>query len=54
LLVIALGILFSAFSILVLAPFLGWQNAKSLVPKSVTTPVALGIVNTSADKLRPF
>jgi putative effector of murein hydrolase len=53
LLVIALGILFSAFSVLVLAPFLGWQNAKSLVPKSVTTPVALGIVKESSQGRAP-
>jgi putative effector of murein hydrolase len=53
LLVIALGILFSAFSVLVLAPFLGWQNAKSLVPKSVATPVALGIVKESSQGRAP-
>jgi hypothetical protein len=35
LLVVALGIAFSAFSVLLLGPFLGWREAKSLVPKSV-------------------
>jgi putative effector of murein hydrolase len=44
LLVVALGISFSAFSVLLLGPFLGWRNAESLVPKSVTTPVALAII----------
>jgi putative effector of murein hydrolase len=44
LLVVALGIAFSAFSVLLLGPFLGWREAKSLVPKSVTAPVALGII----------
>jgi putative effector of murein hydrolase len=44
LLIVALGIVFSAVSVLVLAPFLGWQEVKSLVPKSVTAPVALAII----------
>ncbi len=44
LLVVVLGISFSAFSVLLLGPFLGWREAKSLVPKSVTAPVALGII----------
>lgn len=44
LLVVALGIAFSTFSVLLLGPFIGWRDAKSLVPKSVTTPVALGII----------
>ena len=44
LLIVVVGIVFSAVSVLVLAPLLGWQEAKSLVPKSVTAPVALGIV----------
>jgi putative effector of murein hydrolase len=44
LLIVAAGIVFSALSVLLLAPFLGWQEVKSLVPKSVTAPVALGIV----------
>jgi putative effector of murein hydrolase len=44
LLVVVLGMTFSAASMLLLAPFVGWQGAKSLVPKSVTTPVAVGIV----------
>jgi putative effector of murein hydrolase len=44
LLIVIVGIAFSAVSVLLLAPVLGWQEAKSLVPKSVTAPVALGIV----------
>ena len=44
LLVVLLGIAFSAFSVLLLGPFVGWREAKSLVPKSVTAPVALGII----------
>jgi len=44
LLIVVVGIVFSAVSVLLLAPFLGWQEVKSLVPKSVTAPVALGIV----------
>jgi putative effector of murein hydrolase len=48
LLVVALGIVFSAFSVLLLGPFLGWREAKSLVPKSVTAPVALGIIRESS------
>ena len=43
LLIVIVGLAFSAVSVLVLAPLLGWQEAKSLVPKSVTAPVALGI-----------
>jgi putative effector of murein hydrolase len=43
-LVVALGIAFSAFSVLLLGPFVGWRDAKSLVTKSVTTPVALWIL----------
>jgi putative effector of murein hydrolase len=53
LLVSALGILFSACSVLVLAPLLGRQNARALVPKSVTTPVALGIVKESSQSKDP-
>jgi putative effector of murein hydrolase len=48
LLVVALGIAFSALSVLLLGPFLGWREAKSLVPKSVTAPVALGIIKESS------
>jgi putative effector of murein hydrolase len=48
LLVVALGIAFSAFSVLLLVPFSGWREAKSLVPKSVTAPVALGIIRESS------
>jgi putative effector of murein hydrolase len=48
LLVVALGIAFSASSVLLLGPFLGWREAKSLVPKSVTAPVALGIIRESS------
>jgi putative effector of murein hydrolase len=44
LLIVALGMVFSAVSVLVLAPFFGWQEVKSLVPKSVTAPVALAII----------
>jgi putative effector of murein hydrolase len=44
LLVVALGITFSTCSVLLLGPFLGWRAAESLVPKSVTAPVALGII----------
>ena len=44
LLVVVLGIAFSASSVLVLGPLFGWREAKSLVPKSVTAPVALGII----------
>ena len=47
LLVVVLGMTFSAASMLLLAPFVGWQDAKSLVPKSVTTPVAVGIVEAA-------
>jgi putative effector of murein hydrolase len=48
LLVVALGIAFSAFSVLLLVPFSGWREAKSLVPKSVTAPVALKIIRESS------
>jgi hypothetical protein len=48
LLVIVLGIAFSAISMLVLAPFCGWNAAKSLVPKSVTAPVALGVIKEAS------
>jgi putative effector of murein hydrolase len=48
LLVVALGIAFSASSVLLLGPFFGWREAKSLVPKSVTAPVALGIIRESS------
>jgi len=47
-LVVLLGIAFSAVSVLLLGPFVGWREAKSLVPKSVTTPVALGIIEESS------
>lgn len=53
LLVVALGIAFSAFSALLLGPFVGWQDAKSLVPKSVTTPVALGIIKEGSSGRAP-
>jgi putative effector of murein hydrolase len=33
---------------LVLAPFCGWNAAKSLVPKSVTAPVALGVIKEAS------
>ena len=42
-----------AFSALLLGPFVGWQDAKSLVPKSVTTPVALGIVREGSSGRAP-
>jgi putative effector of murein hydrolase len=48
LLVVVLGMTFSAASVLLLAPFVGWQDAKSLVPKSVTTSVAVGIVEAAS------
>jgi putative effector of murein hydrolase len=48
LLVVALGIMFSACSVLLLGPFVGWRDAKSLVPKSVTTAVAMGIIEESS------
>ncbi|MGA8655889.1 MAG: LrgB family protein [Chthoniobacterales bacterium] len=48
LLIVALGIVFSATSMLVLAPFCGWREAKSLVPKSVTAPVALGVIREAS------
>ena len=44
LLIVVLGIAFSAFSVLLLGPFVGWREAKSLVPKSVTAPVALAVI----------
>lgn len=44
LLIVVLGIAFSAFSVLLVGPFVGWREAKSLVPKSVTAPVALGVI----------
>ena len=47
-LVVALGIGFSALSVLALGPLFGWREAKSLVPKSVTAPVALGIVKEAS------
>ena len=34
-------------SVLALGPF-GWREAKSLVPKSVTAPVALGIIKEAS------
>jgi putative effector of murein hydrolase len=48
LLVVALGIGFSTLSVLALGPFFGWREAKSLVPKSVTAPVALGIIKEAS------
>ena len=48
LLVVGLGIVFSAGSVLLLAPFVGWQDAKSLIPKSITTPVAVGIAEEAS------
>ena len=48
LLVIVLGIAFSAIRMLVLAPFCGWNAAKSLVPKSVTAPVALAVIREAS------
>jgi putative effector of murein hydrolase len=44
LLIVVLGIVFSAVSVLLFAPLFGWLEVKSLVPKSVTAPVALGII----------
>jgi putative effector of murein hydrolase len=44
LLIVVLGIVFSAVSVLLFAPLFGWSEVKSLVPKSVTAPVALGII----------
>jgi hypothetical protein len=38
---------------LLLAPFVGWPDAKSLVPKSVTTPVAVGIVEAASSGSPP-
>ena len=48
LLVVAMGIAFSATSMLALAPLCGWREAKSLVPKSVTAPVALGVIREAS------
>jgi putative effector of murein hydrolase len=48
LLIVALGIAFSAISMLLLAPLYGWREAKSLVPKSVTAPVALGVIKEAS------
>jgi putative effector of murein hydrolase len=48
LLIVVLGIAFSAISVLALAPFCGWREAKSLVPKSVTAPVALGVIREAS------
>jgi putative effector of murein hydrolase len=47
LLVVVLGVAFSAASVLLLAPLVGWQGAKSLAPKSVTTQVAVEIVEAA-------
>lgn len=44
LLIVVLGIVFSVVSVLLFAPLFGWLEVKSLVPKSVTAPVALGII----------
>jgi len=48
LLIVVLGIAFSAVSVLLFAPFLGWCEVRSLVPKSVTAPVALGIIKEAS------
>jgi len=48
LLIVVLGIAFSTISVLALAPFCGWREAKSLVPKSVTAPVALGVIREAS------
>ena len=53
LVVVALGIAFSAVSVLLLGPVLGWREAKSLVPKSVTAPVALGIIREGSSGRAP-
>jgi putative effector of murein hydrolase len=53
LLVVALGIGFSTLSMLALGPFLGLREAKSLVPKSVTAPVALGIIKEASSGTAP-
>jgi putative effector of murein hydrolase len=47
-LVVVLGIAFSAISMLALAPLCGWNAAKSLVPKSVTAPIALGVIREAS------
>ena len=53
LLVVILGMTFSAGSMLLLAPFVDWQEAKSLIPKSVTTPVAVGIAEEASSGRAP-
>jgi putative effector of murein hydrolase len=53
LLVVALGIGFSTLSMLALGPFFGLREAKSLVPKSVTAPVALGIIKEASSGTAP-
>jgi putative effector of murein hydrolase len=53
LLVVVLGIGFSAMSVLALGPLFGWREAKSLVPKSVTAPVALGIIKEASSGAAP-
>ena len=53
LLVVILGMTFSAGSMLLLAPFVDWQEAKSLIPKSVTTPVAVGIAEEASSGRPP-
>jgi putative effector of murein hydrolase len=55
LLVVVLAIAFSTVGVLLFAPLLGWSEMKSLVPKSVTAPVALGIIKEASlghDQLR--
>jgi putative effector of murein hydrolase len=53
LLVVISGIAFSGISMLALAPFCGWRAAKSLVPKSVTAPVALGVIREASEGRPP-
>ena len=53
LLVVVLGIGFSTLSMLALGPFFGLREAKSLVPKSVTAPVALGIIKEASSGITP-
>jgi putative effector of murein hydrolase len=53
LLIVLAGIAFSAISMLALAPFCGWRAAKSLVPKSVTAPVALGVIREASEGRPP-
>ena len=48
LLIVVLGIVFSAISILLFAPIFGWLEVKALVPKSVTAAVALGIIKEAS------